>query len=62
MILNIREIFIYSYRLIYKIHENTVLFVAVVHAKRLLENHEKSITRHSSIQSRPERKEASLNE
>lgn len=44
---NIREIFVYSYRLIYKIYENRVLFVAVVHGKRLLENHEKSITKHS---------------
>jgi addiction module RelE/StbE family toxin len=39
----IREIFVYSYRLIYKIDSNTVLFVAVIHGKRLLENHEKSI-------------------
>ncbi|MCK9374319.1 MAG: type II toxin-antitoxin system RelE/ParE family toxin [Sulfuricurvum sp.] len=39
---NIREIFVYSYRLIYKIDSNTVLFVAVIHGKRLLENHEKS--------------------
>lgn len=38
---NIREIFVYSYRLIYKINEDTVLFVAVVHGKRLLENHKK---------------------
>lgn len=38
---NIREIFVYSYRLIYKINSDTVLFVAVVHGKRLLENHEK---------------------
>lgn len=45
--MNIREIFVYSYRLIYKIYENRVLFVAVVHGKRLLENHEKSITKHS---------------
>ncbi|OHD97602.1 MAG: plasmid stabilization protein [Sulfurimonas sp. RIFCSPHIGHO2_12_FULL_36_9] len=45
---NIREIFVYSYRLIYKIDSNTVLFVAVVHGKRLLENHEKSITKHST--------------
>ena len=36
---NIREIFIYSYRLMYQINEDTVLFVAVVHGKRLLENH-----------------------
>lgn len=40
---NIREIFVYSYRLIYKIDSNTVLFVAVIHGKRLLENHEKSV-------------------
>ena len=46
--INIREIFVYSYRLIYKITEDTVLFVAIVHGKRLLENHQKSITKHSS--------------
>jgi toxin ParE1/3/4 len=40
----IREIFVYSYRLIYKINSNTVLFVAVIHGKILLENHDKSIT------------------
>lgn len=40
---SIREIFVYSYRLIYKIDSNTVLFVAVIHGKRLLENHEKSV-------------------
>ena len=44
--INIREIFIYSYRLIYKINEDTVLFVAAVHGKRLLENHQQSITKH----------------
>lgn len=38
---NIREIFVYSYRLIYKIDSNRVLFIAVVHGKRLLENHKK---------------------
>ena len=38
--INIREIFVYSYRLIYKINEDTVLFVAVVHGKRFLENHQ----------------------
>lgn len=43
----IREIFGYSYRLIYKINEDTVLFVAVLHGKRLLENHQKSITKHN---------------
>lgn len=40
----IREIFVYSYRLIYTIDSKRVLFVAVIHGKRLLENHEKSIT------------------
>lgn len=40
---NIREIFVYSYRLIYKTDENVVLFVAVVHGNRLLENHHNSI-------------------
>lgn len=40
----IREIFVYSYRLIYKIDSNKILFVAVIHGKRLLENHEKSLT------------------
>ena len=36
---NVREIFVYSYRLIYKIDEQAILFVAVVHGKRLLENY-----------------------
>jgi len=44
---SIREIFVYSYRLIYKIDSNTILFVAVVHGKRVLENHE-NITKYSS--------------
>ena len=35
----IREIFVYSYRLIYKIESTKILFIAVVHGKRLLENH-----------------------
>ena len=35
----IREMYIYSYRLIYKIDIDTILLVAVVHGKRLLENH-----------------------
>ena len=35
----IREIFVYSYRLIYKLYDSKILFVAVVHGKRLLENH-----------------------
>ncbi len=44
--ITIREIFVYSYRLIYKLYENKILFVAVVHGKRLLENHQQSITNH----------------
>jgi addiction module RelE/StbE family toxin len=40
---NIREIFVYSYRLIYKIDSHMVLFVAVIHGKRLLDNYENSI-------------------
>ncbi len=44
----IREIFVYSYRLIYKLNEEEILFVAVAHGKRLLENHHKSITSQSS--------------
>jgi len=47
----IREIFVYSYRLIYKLYENKILFVAVVHGKRLLENHQKSI---KNIEPNPE--------
>jgi addiction module RelE/StbE family toxin len=35
----IREIFVYSYRLIYKLHDNKILFIAAIHGKRLLENH-----------------------
>ena len=45
---SIREIFIYSYRLIYTLKKDTILFVAVIHGKRLLENHQKSITKHSN--------------
>jgi len=44
----IREMFIYSYRLIYKLNKDTVLFIAVVHGKRLLENHQQSIANHRS--------------
>lgn len=35
---NIRERFIYSYRLVYKIEDTQVLIVAVIHGKRLIEN------------------------
>jgi len=34
---NIRERFIYSYRLVYHIEENDILIVAIIHGKRLLE-------------------------
>ena len=46
--ISIREIFIYSYRLIYQVREKKVLFVAVVHGKRLLENHQQSKTKHTN--------------
>jgi len=46
--ITIREIFIYSYRLIYQVREEKILFVAVVHGKRLLENHQQSITKHKN--------------
>ena len=32
----IRERFVYSYRLIYQIHDEEILIVAIVHGKRLL--------------------------
>jgi addiction module RelE/StbE family toxin len=35
---NIRERFIYSYRLVYKIEKERILIVAVIHGKRLIEN------------------------
>jgi addiction module RelE/StbE family toxin len=34
----IRECLVYSYRLIYKINQQTILIVAVIHGKRLLDN------------------------
>jgi toxin ParE1/3/4 len=34
----IRERFIYSYRLVYRIEPGRILVVAVIHGKRLLEN------------------------
>lgn len=34
---NIRELFIYSYRVIYRIEKERILIVAVIHGKRLLE-------------------------
>jgi plasmid stabilization system protein ParE len=35
---NIRERFLYSYRLIYELKEDEVFVLAVIHGKRLLEN------------------------
>ena len=35
---DIRERFIYSYRLVYRIEPEQILIVAVIHGKRLLEN------------------------
>ena len=34
----IRERFVYSYRLIYQINEASILIVAIIHGKRLVEN------------------------
>jgi plasmid stabilization system protein ParE len=34
----IRERFIYSYRVVYRVEEERVLIVAVIHGKRLIEN------------------------
>ncbi len=35
---HIRERFIYSYRLVYRVESKRILIVAVIHGKRLLEN------------------------
>jgi len=35
---HIRERFIYSYRLVYRIEYERILIVAIIHGKRLLEN------------------------
>jgi toxin ParE1/3/4 len=35
---SIRERFVYSYRLIYQVQQDTITIIAVVHGKRLLEN------------------------
>lgn len=40
---NIRERFVYSYRLVYQLKEKRVLIVAVIHGKRLLENIEERL-------------------
>ena len=34
----IRERFVYSYRLVYRIQSSTITIVAIIHGKRLLEN------------------------
>lgn len=35
---SIRELFVYSYRLIYRILDDRILIVAVIHGRRLLES------------------------
>jgi len=35
---HIRERFVYSYRLVYRIEPDRILIVAVIHGKRLIEN------------------------
>lgn len=35
---NIRERFVYSYRLIYRVEDTAITIVAIIHGKRLLEN------------------------
>ena len=35
---NIRERFVYTYRLVYRKEEKRILVIAVIHGKRLLEN------------------------
>ena len=35
---NVRERFVYSYRLIYRIEPESILIVAIIHGKRLLAN------------------------
>jgi len=34
----IRERFVYSYRLVYRIQDSLIVIVAIIHGKRLLEN------------------------
>jgi len=34
----VRERFVYSYRLVYRIHDSIITVVAIIHGKRLLEN------------------------
>ncbi len=46
--IKIREIIVYSYRLIYKLYDDKILFVAVIYGKKLLENHHSSIIKYRS--------------
>lgn len=41
---NIRERFVYSYRLVYKITNKTITILAIIHGKRLLENASTDLT------------------
>ncbi len=34
----IRESFVYNYRLVYQIKNNTIIVIAIIHGKRLFEN------------------------
>ncbi len=34
----IRERFLYSYRLVYRIHDNNIVITAIIHGKRVFEN------------------------
>ena len=40
----IREIFVYSYRLVYRVEGAQILIVAVIHGKRLLESIQNRLT------------------
>jgi plasmid stabilization system protein ParE len=40
---SLRERFAYSYRIIYRVHEQTVIVAAVIHGKRILEKVEPKI-------------------
>ena len=40
----LREHFIYSYRIIYRVEENVVTVAAVIHGRRILESAEPSVS------------------
>ncbi len=42
---NIREIFAYNYRIIYKIEKDSILIISIVHGKMLLKNHNTTPTK-----------------